>query len=182
MRRYVVTGTPGAGKTTLVEALRVRGYAVVSESATDVIVAGQAHGVSEPWTAPRFFDDILRLQMQRQVQVPAAAVVLFDRSPICTLALTRYAGQPAPPQLVEEVDRLVSEGFYERTVLLVRPLGFITTTAVRRITYADALAFEAIHESTYRDLGFDLVEVAPDTVERRVQAVESILAVWRDPA
>ena len=63
-------------------------------------------------------------------------------------------------------------------MLLVRPLGFIETTAVRRITPADASAFEAIHESTFRDLGFDLVEVAPDTVGRRVAAVESLLAAW----
>ena len=170
----VAAGAPGAGKSMLLEELRNRGCAVVREAATDVIASGQAEAVREPWTAPRFVDDVLRLQMQRQVQAPAAAVVLFDRSLICTLALTRYAGQPSPPQLVEEVDRLVSEGFYERTVLLVRPLGFIETTAARRITYADALAFEAIHESTYREPGFDLVEVAPDTVERRVKAVESL--------
>lgn len=175
MRRYVVTGAPGAGKTTVVEALRVRGFAVVREAATDVITAGQAAGVDEPWTASDFFDDILRLQVQRQGEAPAAAVVLFDRSPICTLALTRYAGQPAPARLVKEVDRLVSEGFYERQVLLVRPLGFIETTAVRRITVADALSFEAIHEATYREFGFDLVAVAPDTVEHRVAAVESML-------
>lgn len=181
MRRYVVTGAPGAGKTTLLEALLVRGFAVVREAATDVITAGQAEGVDEPWTASDFLDDILRLQMRRQAQAPAAAVVLFDRSPICTLALARYAGQPPPARLVEEVDRLVGEGFYERQVLLVRPLGFIETTAVRQITVEDALAFEAVHESTYRELGFDLVEVAPDTVERRVAAVESTLAAWGHP-
>jgi len=34
------------------------------------------------------------------------------------------------------------------------------------------LAFEVIRKSTYRELAFDLVEVAPDTVGRRVKAVE----------
>lgn len=44
--------------------------------------------------------------------------------------------------------------------------------ALNRVQQATVLAFEAIHESTYRELAFDLVEVAPDTVGRRVKAVE----------
>ncbi len=87
MRRSIVTGAPGAGKTTLLEALRLRGFVVVREAAADVITAGQAAGVDEPWTASGLFDDIRRLQVQSQGEAPAAAVVLFDRSPIRTLAL-----------------------------------------------------------------------------------------------
>lgn len=55
MRRYVVTGSPGAGKTTLIEAQRVRGYAVVAEAATDVVAAGQAAGVRAGRGGPRPF-------------------------------------------------------------------------------------------------------------------------------
>jgi predicted ATPase len=36
VRRYIITGAPGAGKTTVVDGLRERGYAVVAEAATEV--------------------------------------------------------------------------------------------------------------------------------------------------
>ena len=44
MKRYVLTGTPGAGKTALLRAAEAAGYAVVEEAATDVIALGQAIG------------------------------------------------------------------------------------------------------------------------------------------
>lgn len=65
---------------------------------------------------------------------------------------------------------------YESTVLFIRPLGFITPTAARRISYQDSLAFEAVHEAIYRNHGFQLVDVAPGTVAERVAAVEERIA------
>ncbi|MEV4495482.1 AAA family ATPase [Micromonospora arborensis] len=47
-RRYVLTGAPGAGKTTLIEALSRRGHLVVREAATDIIATRQAEGCAEP--------------------------------------------------------------------------------------------------------------------------------------
>ena len=37
LKRYVLTGAPGAGKTAVALALQRRGYALVPEAATDVI-------------------------------------------------------------------------------------------------------------------------------------------------
>jgi len=176
MRRYIFTGAPGAGKSTLLGALSDRGYPVVPEAATDVIALQQAKGILQPWTDAHFLTDILQLQMVRQVGERTAPVVLFDRSPICTLSLARYLGHPIPPDLTREVERLVADRIYERVVFLVRPLGFIEPTAARHITYEDALAFEAVHESTYDGLGFDLVEVLPGPVSSRAATAHAAIA------
>ena len=48
IRRYVLTGAPGAGKTTLADALRLRGHRVVPEAATDVVARFQAAGIDDP--------------------------------------------------------------------------------------------------------------------------------------
>ena len=176
MRRYIFTGAPGAGKTTLLAALSGSGYRVVPEAATDVIAIQQANGVVQPWTDAQFLSDILKLQKVRQTGERSAPVVLFDRSPVCTLALARYLSHPIPSDLSREVKRLVANRIYEPDVFLVRPLGFIEPTAARRITYEDALAFEAVHESTYEQLGFNLVEVLPDPVPIRAAAVHAAIA------
>jgi len=65
---------------------------------------------------------------------------------------------------------------YERTVFLVRPIGFVEPTAARRISYQDSLEFESLHEEAYRECGFEIVDVAATSVMDRADAVASTIA------
>ena len=100
---------------------------------------------------------------------------MFDRSPVCTLALARYAGQPVTPALAGEVDRIVAERIYQPRVFFVRLLGFITPTAARRITFEQSVRFEGIHERAYREHGFDLVEVPAGPLAGRVDLIDECI-------
>jgi predicted ATPase len=180
VRRYIITGAPGAGKTTILAALRNRGYAVVDEAATDVIAREQALGRDQPSHDAGFIDAIADLQRERQQQPapPTSTIQLFDRSPLCTLALAHYLGQPVTRVLAREVDRVVAAGIYQPRVFFVRLLGFITPTAARRITLAQSIRFERFHEDVYRDHGFELVDVPVGTLEDRVQLVDGYIRSW----
>ncbi len=170
MKRYILTGAPGAGKTVLLRALERAGHVVVDEAATDVIALAQAEGVAEPWTDPGFVDAIVKLQKQREARA-VGDIVFFDRSPVCALALARFLGHPVSPWLRAELDRIAAERVYQRRVLLVRSLGFITPTAARRISLDEALAFGRAHEEAYQELGYDLVAVEPGSVSERLATV-----------
>jgi predicted ATPase len=173
MRRYVLTGAPGAGKTSVLHALREQGLAVVEEAATDVIAAEQRRGVAEPWRHDGFIDKIVRLQRSRVAEPapPGSAVQVHDRSPLCTLALARYLGRAATPLLTAEVDRIARDRVFEPAVFFIRPLGFIEPTEARRISYADSLDFERVHEAVYREHGFELIDVPPAPVADRAAAI-----------
>jgi predicted ATPase len=173
MPRYILTGAPGAGKTAVLRLLEVSGYAVVEEAATDVIAIDNATGNDEPWRDDAFIDRIITLQRQRQNAVRTENdIVFFDRSPVCTLALSRHLGFTTPQLLDREIDRIITEGVYETTVFFVRNQGSVQTTAARRISFADSLVFERVHEQTYRDLGFQLVEVPAGPLADRVALIE----------
>lgn len=104
---------------------------------------------------------------------------VFDRSPLCTLALASYLHLPVTPLLAAEVTRAVRDRVYEPTVFLIHPLGFIEATAARRISYPDALDFQAVHEAVYRKHGYRLIAIEPGPVDQRVTAVERRLTTER---
>ena len=52
MRRFILTGAPGAGKTAILRQLELDGFSVVEEAATDMIALAQARGTMEPWDGP----------------------------------------------------------------------------------------------------------------------------------
>lgn len=180
MLRYIITGAPGAGKTTILKALHARGYAVVDEAATDIIAHEQSLGHLEPWHDAGFVDAITLLQRARQEQLapPGTAVQLYDRSPICTLALAHYGGQPVPRTLAREVNRIRREGMYQPRVFFVRLLGFITPTAARRISYAQSVRFERFHEQAYHAHGYELVDVPAGTVRERAELIDRYIRTW----
>jgi predicted ATPase len=171
--RYVLTGAPGAGKTAILRLLERAGHQVVEEAATDVIALEQSLGSPEPWTSPGFADVIVMLQRRREDRVidgVAGGAVFVDRSPVCTLALARQLQSPVSALLQAEVDRVVAEHVYTG-VFFVRNLGFVEPTAARRISFEESLAFEQLHERTYRELGFELIEVPAGPLRWRAAQV-----------
>jgi predicted ATPase len=173
MKRFIVTGTPGSGKTAILRQLELEGFGVVEEAATDVIALRQATGIAEPWMRPVFIDEVLALQALRRARL-ADPIQFHDRSAFCTAALAEFLGYPLPDALICELERLKREAFYDRRVLLVQSLGFVTPSAARRISLEQARRFEAVHERTYRLHGFDLIPIFPGSVLDRVAAIRGV--------
>jgi predicted ATPase len=177
MKRFIITGAPGAGKTAILRQLELDGFSVVEEAATDVIATLQIQGTEQPWMHPSFIDAIARLQRDRQIRASNQPedVQFHDRCVVCTTALAVYLGYPTSPFLSGELKRVRDEAIYENKVFFIRNLGFVTPTEARRISYEDTLRFEKIHEDTYRQFGFELVSVEPGSVAERVSMIKEAI-------
>jgi predicted ATPase len=177
MKRFILTGTPGAGKTAVLRQLEREGFGVVEEAATDVIALEQANGVAEPWTDAAFIDRVVDLQRIRQIRAATAPdiVQFHDRSAVCTAALAAFLGYPASEALSHELQRIEREGIYQRRVFFIRTMGFIRPTEARRISFEEAQRFERIHQRTYREHGFEVVPIGPGSVLDRAGAIRRAL-------
>lgn len=172
MTHHILTGAPGAGKTIILRGLERAGLAVVEEAATDVIAGGQAKGDDTPWARPDFTDTILALQQQRQARAPAGPTI-FDRSPVCTLALAHFLGLEPSAMLVTAAGACRDQ--YARDVFFVESLPTIVNTAARRISLDEALRFGAVHRQLYTELGFTLFEIPPASPVERCDLILSRL-------
>lgn len=178
MKRYILTGTPGSGKTVLIRYLENMGYDVVEEAATDVINLAQACGNPTPWTTSDFIEKIIQLQTQRRIRNTATPPYqFFDRSPLCTLALAKFLGHTPSKILLDEIDLIKNKKIYQNKVFFIENLGHCQQTDARKISFEDALRFEDIHEAVYSAHDYELIKIPNQAVSKRVQTILQVALV-----
>ena len=59
---------------------------------------------------------------------------------------------------------------YEK-IFLIENLGNCQTNGVRREDLAEALELERLQEQNYRDLGYEVVRIAPASVDERAREI-----------
>lgn len=171
MKRFILTGAPGCGKTSILCLLEKKGYSVVQEAATDVIAQEQLVGNLVPWKHATFVDQIVLLQKQRQILAVDSQVQFYDRSPICTYALAIYLGFEPSVVLLQEIERMGKEKIYQKNVFFIENLGFCKATEARTISFEESLIFEKIHEETYAKFGYRSIKIPAEASAQRADAI-----------
>lgn len=101
-RFFVLTGGPGSGKTTLIEALRQAGFATSVEAGRGIIRDQSAiGGTALPWSDRALFAELMLSWEMRSYRAAAelAGPVFFDRGVPDTIGYLRLCGLPVPGHL-----------------------------------------------------------------------------------
>ena len=170
-RRIVITGGPGAGKTSLIDALERRGFPRTFEAGR-AIIQGQVDvgGTALPW-ADREAYARLMLAMDSCIHTGAeilSGAVFFDRGVPDVVGYLRLCGLPIPEDLAAAVLALR----YDPLVFIAPPWPEIfVNDAERKQDFAEAIRTHAVMAQVYAELGYTLVELPRVSVEDRVDFV-----------
>ncbi|ETR75651.1 ATPase [Afipia sp. P52-10] len=178
----VITGGPGSGKTTLIDALEAAGFARTHEAGRGIIQDQVAiGGTALPWSDRAAFADLMLSWDMRSYHMAARQAspqvpVFCDRGVPDVLGYLRLCGLDAPAHV-----RKAAELFrYHRRAFITPPWREIfAQDDERRQDFAEAERTYAALAQTYTDLGYDLIALPFAPVPARLQFVLDHVAVAR---
>ena len=170
-RLFVVTGGPGSGKTTLIDALAQAGCARSIEAGRGVIQDQMAiGGPALPWRDPQAFAELMLCWEMRSYHLAQeqAGPVFFDRGVPDVIGYLRMLGLPVPHHMEEAAATFR----YHRRVFIAPPWPDIFRQDSERKQSLDEAVrtYEAMVE-VYGAYGYELVELPRSSVEQRVRFV-----------
>lgn len=167
--RFVVTGGPGGGKTTILNALSERGYSFAPESARKIIKERLAAGLSPRPDPVSFAQEILSSDIEKYQNVTSCDYAMFfDRGVLDALymlnaenALTR-----------DEIAKYVQMFPYNSVVFLLPPWKEIyDTDSERDQTFAESVeVFEGM-KRWYSQWGYETLEVPRGNINERASFI-----------
>jgi predicted ATPase len=170
-RFFVLTGGPGSGKSTLIEALERAGRARSVEAGRGVIQDQMAiGGRALPWSDPLAFAELMLCWEMRSYRMAGdeTGPVFFDRGTPDVVGYLRLLGLPVPLHM----DRAARMFRYNRRVFIAPPWPEIfRQDGERRQDLDEAVRTYEAMVATYGDYGYELVELPRASVEERARFV-----------
>lgn len=170
-KKYIITGAPGTGKTTLINALE-KHYPCMGEVSRKVIRSEQENGGNgTPWKdLGKFTELVFEASITELNENPEA--LFTDRSILDLIAYLEIEGKPIP----KPIDRFPYHDKFCKKVFFAPTWQEIYHKDEQRQQEFDyCIELEKALVSIYEEKGFDIITLPKDTVTRRVNFVHSFV-------
>ena len=173
-KKYILTGGPGSGKSSILLELEARGEHIIREASEDVIKRYQSRGIKKPWEKPDFQKEILKLQIQRESRIDKNIERVFvDRGIPDGLA---YAKQGT-----DTYAEIRGEIRHYDGIFLIENLGQTETNEIRREDQEEALELELKLKEIYLSEGYSIMKIPVDSVEDRANLILALAGLIDGP-
>lgn len=163
IHRYIITGAPGTGKSSLLNELKNNDFSCFDEvSRTIIKEQQQINGTLFPWENLKGFAEECFIRMQRQVTKAQCGINFYDRGIPDIIAYLTHSNVEIPTYFYNSLE------YYNNNVFYL-PIWeeIYTNDSQRPESLAKAKKLDSFLQSTYTTLGFKLIIVNKlPTIER----------------
>mgnify|MGYP001562589626 FL=1 len=169
-QKYIITGAPGTGKTSIINALKERGYSCVEENSREIIAEQIINGGEIlPWKNQIAFENLISHKRAKQyASITKDEIYFFDRSAIDCIAYLKANNLEASDEILEAIKNCEfnSNVFYT-------PIWkeIYTNDSERKEIIDEAIAIEKLLLETYILFGYHLIEIPKFTIKERVDFI-----------
>jgi predicted ATPase len=167
----IISGGPGGGKTTLIDALAMLGHGRTIEAGRFIIQAqAEIGGTGVHFGDQALFAELMLMHEIRNYREALAApgLVFFDRGIPELVGYLPMVGRPLP----KHFKRAAELYRYNGTVFLTPPWREIfANDAERKQDWAEAARSYELCGAAYREQGYDAVDLPKASVKERVRFV-----------
>jgi predicted ATPase len=172
----VITGAPSSGKTSVIQEIEIRGYAVRHELARQIIEAKLSRGITLDELinkhAIELQNEIVNAEILDQQKRPPLKVIFLDRGMGDRIAMDRSLGIDPARSIKAAKEFLCS------AVFIMDPLPSYVEDGVRVQTAEESKALDLIIEDVYsRDLGYSVTRVPVMPVSQRADYILNRLSL-----
>jgi len=175
MPKYIITGGPGAGKTSLLEGLRQSRYPCQAEASRQLIIEEKERGSGcLPWLdLPCFAGKVLQRMVSSSEAAGNTGPVFFDRGIPDIIAYLKAARLPVEEMYITALERYR----YAPTVFLLPPWEEIyVQDSERWQTFAEAALLADQIRTVYRQAGYQVAELPLGPVQQRITFIQDTLS------
>ncbi len=169
---YVITGGPGVGKTTLLNAMQAKGFFIVPEEARRIIQQQmQINGQGLPWKNKVLYARLMleaSLETYKRIIGNAHSNIFFDRGTLDAICYMRMQNIP----ISNQINNLVKRHPYNSKVFILPPWEEIYATDNERMQTLEEAVF-TYHQmkQTYLEYGYEIIEIPKISVENRCEFI-----------
>jgi len=165
---YVISGGPGTGKTTTINALKTEGFRVLEEAARKV-AEEKFPGKNIKEINPKLFqEEIFKKQRKQLSKIKNEDGIIFsDRGLGDTLAYYRLRVGEIPKEMLKYTRKFRYSGIF-----ILEPLPFYAKDGLRQEDKEEA---ELVHKEiikTYEELGYKPIFVPAMSVDERIRFIK----------
>jgi len=171
IKRIVITGGPGTGKSSIINELINRGYTCLEEISRQVTLDAKKEGIDQLFlTNPLLFSELL-LKGRQQQYIEAtnlnADVVFLDRGVPDVLAYMDFIGDSYPQHFID----VCKDSKYNMVFILKPWKAIYTSDSERYESFEQALQIHDNLVNTYKNHNYVLIDVPFDTVRNRTDFI-----------
>ena len=175
-QKIVLIGGPGTGKTTVLNALKEKGFFCFDEVSRAVTLKAQEKGIEQLFlTEPLLFSKMLlegREEQYIEADKSDEKIVFFDRGIPDVYAYLNYFKTDFPPIFIEK-----SKEYIYDVIFHFSPWEEIHLTDNERYeTFEEATKIDAFLTKAYQELGYKLINIPFGTVDERTNFIINSLA------